>query len=1049
MRKEDSTPLLPATANLATGQRRVFLGQWLALTCALLFVGGLMANHLYNARRDIQAAASERLSQGAKSIAYSTERRLVSINTALTGLAENLPHLTEHADGTAHLGIFLKTFRDSVDGVRTVMIFDALGTVTAASREDLIGMNFQQREYFQTARNKPDAQTLYVPAPFQTTLGSISLNLNRATFDARGKFSGIVSATLDPEYFKPMLMTLRHTPDVSVGLIHGSGKVLLYVSSPDVPPGTDVSDPLSFFSRHLKSGKEFSEQTGFAPVLQGERLAAVQTINPVALSMSDPLVVVVSQELASILTPWHADVHHQLLMLAVLSSLTALALFLHQRRQRSLSVLGSKYQTERQNTLDRLRLVTEASGTGIWEYDIKSQVLSWDNTMLRLYGKECDGFSSALAVWQEYVLPEDLPDVEAKLQRSIDTACEFDTHFRIRRGDGEIRIIEALAWVYKDKADQPRRMIGVNRDITQRKLAEKALFNAQRLTQQFLDHLPGTAFIKDENLRVLMANKAFQTLLGLDPEAMLGKTNSELFPSHFARKLDDNDRCVLTSGQSTLIEEDFEGRFFETNKFVIEEDGKRLLGGITMEVTQRQKNIQRQQALLKVSEIGGTLPEEEFLKQGLELAEGLTLSQTGFIHFVNDDQQTIELATWTTGALKGCAAVHEKHYPIGDAGIWADCARKKEIAVFNDYLAYGAKKGLPEGHAPLYRLVSVPVVEEGKVRMILCVGNKPSAYDDFDCTTLQLIGNDLWRIAHRMRTEKALQNKVAELNAANARLDKTNNKLMQTEKLAALGQLAAGVAHEINNPIGYVSSNLNSLAQYVDDLLAIDAAYTDIETRFGSLMPNVFSRANQLKSEADHAFIVRDIQHLFGESREGLKRVSQIVQDLKNFSRVGTTGWQWVNIQEGLESTLNIVWNEIKYKAEVNRDYSELPEVYCIPSQINQVFMNLLTNAAQAITTRGHITLRTGCDASTVWVDVQDDGAGIAPEAIPHIFEPFYTTKPVGQGTGLGLSLSWSIIQRHQGKIEVRSEPGKGASFRVILPIDPQPLAPDPVEATS
>ena len=494
-------------------------------------------------------------------------------------------------------------------------------------------------------------------------------------------------------------------------------------------------------------------------------------------------------------------------------------------------------------------------------------------------------------------------------------------------------------------------------DISERKLVEESILNVQRLTQQFLDHLPGIAFIKDENLRVLMANKTFQTLLGMDPGAMIGKSNTELFPNNFGQKLDEDDRRALESGQSTVIEEDFEGRFFETSKFVIEgETGKRLLGGITLEITQRQRHLERQEALLRISELGGMLPEKAFLEQGLEMIERLTMSQIGFVHFVNEDQESIELVAWTAGALKGCTAVHEKHYPMGMAGIWADCARKKEAAIFNDYPGYRAKKGLPEGHAPLFRLISVPVIEEDQVRLILGVGNKATDYNEDDVTTAQLIGNDLWRIVRRMRAEVMLKENLAELTLLNARLDETNNKLLQSEKLASIGQLAAGVAHEINNPIGYVSSNLNSLAGYVNDLLAIDSAYNAIEERYGASIPQAFTHAHQLKDECDHSFIIKDIHHLLDESRQGLERVRKIVQDLKDFSRVGGTGWERVNLHRGLESTLNILWNEIKYKAEVDREYGDLPEVYCIPSQINQVFMNLLTNAAQAIEGSGEIT---------------------------------------------------------------------------------------------
>lgn len=641
--------------------------------------------------------------------------------------------------------------------------------------------------------------------------------------------------------------------------------------------------------------------------------------------------------------------------------------------------------------------------------------------------------------WAELTHPDDLAADVANFERLLDGSSDHYTmEKRFVRPNGEV----VPAYIAVRAVRRSDRSIAffaaIVEDISERKLAEDTLRSAQQLTQQFLDHLPGTAYVKDEDMRILLANKAFEKMLGLDPREMIGKTNAELFPGNFGKRLDADDRNVLSFGQSTVIAEDFEGRFFESSKFVIEgESGKRLLGGITLEVTERQKNFASQAALLRISEMGGTLPEREFLRQGLEIIERLTNSEIGFIHFVNDDQESIELVGWTAGALKGCTAVHESHYPMGTAGIWADCARSKKIAVFNDYANYCAKMGLPEGHAPLHRLISVPVIEEGKVRVILGVGNKASDYDEADCTTAQLIGNDLWRIVRRARAEKALAEKLDELIALNSRLDETNNKLLQSEKLASIGQLAAGVAHEINNPIGYVTSNLNSLAGYVDDLLAINAAYGEIEDRLGSSMPQAFKRVHQIKTNTDYDFIVTDIRHLLSESGEGLDRVRKIVQDLKDFSRAGGTGWQRVNLHSGLESTLNIVWNEIKYKAEVDREYSEdLPEIFCIPSQINQVFMNLLTNAAQAIEGHGNIVLRSGCNDTMVWVEVQDSGSGIAQEDLERIFEPFYTTKPVGQGTGLGLSLSWGIIQRHHGRIEVDSEQGKGTRFRILLPIN-------------
>jgi len=261
----------------------------------------------------------------------------------------------------------------------------------------------------------------------------------------------------------------------------------------------------------------------------------------------------------------------------------------------------------------------------------------------------------------------------------------------------------------------------------------------------------------------------------------------------------------------------------------------------------------------------------------------------------------------------------------------------------------------------------------------------------------------------------------AEMRAMNVQLQSTQQQLMQSEKMASIGQLAAGVAHEINNPVGYVYSNLGTLSGYVDELLKV--------------VRHLSGKGTGPAPACDIDFLEEDIPALVSETREGLDRVKKIVQDLKDFSRVDKSDdWEPANLVKGLESTLNIVANEVKYKATVVKELVPLPEVPCLLTQLNQVFMNLLVNAAQAIANKGTITLRSGFDDKNVWIEVSDDGCGMPADVQARIFEPFYTTKPVGKGTGLGLSVSYSIVQKHQGNIELRSAPGAGTTFRVVLP---------------
>lgn len=280
----------------------------------------------------------------------------------------------------------------------------------------------------------------------------------------------------------------------------------------------------------------------------------------------------------------------------------------------------------------------------------------------------------------------------------------------------------------------------------------------------------------------------------------------------------------------------------------------------------------------------------------------------------------------------------------------------------------------------------------------------------------------------------------AELTELNRQLGAAQDQLVQSEKMASIGQLAAGVAHEINNPIGFIFSNLGTLDRYLRDLFKVLAVYEACEPKIGD------AQARQslalLRREVELDYLKDDIPTLMSETRDGIERVRKIVQDLKDFSHVDANrDWEWADLHKGIDSTLNIVNNEIKYKAEVVKQYGELPLVRCLASELNQVFMNLLVNAAHAIThERGMIVVRTGGGDGKVWVEIEDDGCGIGPEELARIFDPFFTTKPIGKGTGLGLSLAYGIVKKHGGLIDVNSVPGKGTRFRVTLPVE-QPRA--------
>ncbi len=270
----------------------------------------------------------------------------------------------------------------------------------------------------------------------------------------------------------------------------------------------------------------------------------------------------------------------------------------------------------------------------------------------------------------------------------------------------------------------------------------------------------------------------------------------------------------------------------------------------------------------------------------------------------------------------------------------------------------------------------------------------------------------------------------------NRQLQEAQTHLIQSEKMASIGQLAAGVAHEINNPLGYIYSNLNNMKRYLQDLIKAAEMAETLLQQLPADQADV-QAFNQFKKMVDLEFLKQDAVDLVEESLEGASRARKIVQDLRDFSRIDKQERALFDLEAGMDATLNIVNNELKYKAEIIKEYAGLKPFECVGAQLNQVFMNLLVNAAQAIEEFGKIIIRTGYQSPDwLWIEVEDTGQGMSEATKARIFDPFFTTKPVGKGTGLGLSLSYKIIRDHQGRIEVDSTPGQGTRFRIYFPVN-------------
>jgi two-component system, NtrC family, sensor kinase len=288
--------------------------------------------------------------------------------------------------------------------------------------------------------------------------------------------------------------------------------------------------------------------------------------------------------------------------------------------------------------------------------------------------------------------------------------------------------------------------------------------------------------------------------------------------------------------------------------------------------------------------------------------------------------------------------------------------------------------------------------------------------------------------------EHEVAERTAELRRANeeqrrliGRLKTTHNQLLQSEKLAAIGELATGVAHEINNPMGFVGANLRRLGEYLGDMLRLVEAYWDMHGGADAVSP--MAPPAKWETMIDLPYLREDVGVLLRETAAGVERVQRIVHDLLEFAEGEADEWQWTDLHRALDGAITVANRELAGRADVRKDYGDLPDVWCLPRQLGQVFLNLITNAAQAIGASGTITLSTRREGEGVRVEIADTGCGIAPEHLKKVFDPFFTTRPAGQGSGLGLSIAYGVVNRHRGRIDVESKVGTGTTFSIWLPV--------------
>lgn len=493
---------MSAAPALLPQQNRRFLAEWLVVVASLLFLAGFVGYSLHQEHEEIARRERERLTTQARVIHDNLGRQLDAINRALTNIRDELPYWNAQADGMALATRRLGAFAEAMPGVRTLAILDAAGTVRASNQPRIVGGNFREREYFQVPLQRPDASMLYVSPPFRTSLDTWIINIVKVVPGAKGEFAGIVSASLDPNEFAILLNSVRYAEDMRVGLNHGDGMVFMTAPPREDLAGISLDAPGSFYRRHVDSGREENLFVGAMRSTGEARMAALRSIQPAGLRMDKPLMVAISRDLGAIHARWRHEAQIRLGLLGLFVMVGLPGLYFAQRNQRRAEREAATAAAELRANRERLAVAADAAGIGVWELDLASNRLIWDEWMHRLYGIPPASFGGQLADWSERVHPDDLPRITHELERAFAADGVLDSEFRIVRTDGAVRHLKVYAQARFAADGRPERVTGVNYDITEEVRDAETLtrLNAQLMEQSellraqaFIDGLTGVA----------------------------------------------------------------------------------------------------------------------------------------------------------------------------------------------------------------------------------------------------------------------------------------------------------------------------------------------------------------------------------------------------------------------------------------------------------------------------------------------------------------------------------------------------------------------------
>ncbi|MEH1968338.1 PAS domain-containing sensor histidine kinase [Nostoc sp.] len=678
--------------------------------------------------------------------------------------------------------------------------------------------------------------------------------------------------------------------------------------------------------------------------------------------------------------------------------------------------IGQQAEQDLKQLQDKLFLLIERNPLPIIEWNTAFEVIEWNPAAEQLFGySKSEVLGCHIA---EIIVPEsNRPQIRKIMELLLEEKVEGNNLYKNLTKHGKVVICE---WCHTPIANLDGEVISIVstvQDITKVKSFETALRENEKIYQQVLDAITDMVLVKGAKSRIVWANKAFRDYYGMSDEQLQDMIDAPFSePDHTLQYIKD-DTYVFKTGQTLEIPQepvtryDGEVRLFHTIKSAIRnEQGQVIMTVGVCRDTSEQKQAQKEQAkLLAILEAA-----PDFIS---------TADLTGRVLYFNQAARKM-LGLGEEEALKGRNLT--QNHPKWANDLILNQGLPESVRV-GDWVGETALLKADGREIPISQLIIAHKSPDGEVEYFSTIAR--------DISELKVV-------------EETLRQKAQDLEQTLKELQYTQAHLIQSEKMSSVGQLVAGVAHEINNPTSFIYSNIEPANEYIHDLLVLIGLYQEH-------YPNPVRVVQEQIEAIDLEFLMADLPKLLSSMKMGADRIKQIVLSLRNFSRMDEAESKAVDIHLGIDSTLVILEHRLKAQhnrpaIEIIKEYGELPLVECYAGQLNQVFMNILVNALDALeqrdTKRSIEQMRQTPSNIRIYTQIShneqvvirfvDNGPGIPENVLKRLFDPFFTTKPVGIGTGLGLSISYQIIvDKHQGKLTCLSIPEQGAEFQIEIPI--------------